>query len=179
MQKYMPWNMVERRGFVRTTWNSFHWGWESPPRPRSSSSAHGLMELPEGRGVGWPYLWCIYTCVFLKDSTVAPTFSTLLVIAINKQLEKHLCDNLNCLAIQNGSCHFRKMYMRSLNHNWWAKRALSGEVDGKLCIAVHTRMWYIYLFICGVHSWPGSAWKILRTTKKRKWLSWKTSHGGR
>ena len=27
---------------------------------------------------------------------------------------------------------------------WRAKRALIGEVDGKLCIAMHSRMWYFF-----------------------------------
>ena len=30
-------------------------------------------------------------------------------------------------------------------HYWRAKRTLSGEVDGKLCIALHVRSWYIYI----------------------------------
>ena len=42
--------------------------------------------------------------------------------------------------------------------NWRAKRALGGEVDGKLCIAVHARMWCIFI------TWRvESAQTILRT----------------
>ena len=51
-------------------------------------------------------------------------------------------------------------------HYWRVKRALSWEVDEKLCIAAHAHTEYIYMYVPYIHN-PRSAQKILRTQLKK------------
>ena len=51
------------------------------------------------------------------------------------------------------------------------------EVDGKFCIAVHARMWYIYMCVLYVHN-PGVHGRFYGLDLKKELASWKVSHGG-
>ena len=56
--------------------------------------------------------------------------------------------------------------------DWRAKRALSREVDGELCITLHARIWlsvevYIHMYVCiYLRSLPGEYTEDLRTRLK-------------
>ena len=71
--------------------------------------------------------------------------------------------------------------MRVGGSDWRAKHALSGEVDEKLRVAAHARMWCIYVCVCRTFITLECTEDFTDSTniKRRKWSSWKTSHGGR
>ena len=40
-------------------------------------------------------------------------------------------------------------------NNWLAKRFLTGEGDGKPCVATHGSIRYTYLYVCAICSYTG------------------------
>ena len=67
---------------------------------------------------------------------------------------------------------FEHAYILQCNY-WRAKRALNGDMDGKLHIVVHACMWYIY--VCPYFHNPRSARKILRTQLKKRMVCMENS----
>ena len=65
-------------------------------------------------------------------------------------------------------CNYREGYA-----NWQVKQALSGEMDGKLCIATHAHILLLVgMYICCFTTWRVHG-KFYRLDLKN-WLSWKT-----
>ena len=94
---------------------------------------------------------CVCVCLLSQDHQSCWQEGQLFAVLFQKSVQS---PNINC-------SHLMRLVRR-------AKRALSGDMDRKLRIAVHVHMWYVYLYICHTFINWGVHGRFYRRDKKGK-----------